>query len=132
MVKNPSVNAGDAGLIPGLGRSPGEGNGNPLQYSCLENPIDRGAWQATVHGGHKSQTQVSDHTTTCICHIFCIQSSANGHLSSSVSWLLWIMLQSTQECRYLFEILISIPLDIYPEFGSSVFNFYKEILYCLL
>ena len=40
----------DAGLIPGLGRSPGEGNGNPLQYSCLENPTDRGAWQATVHG----------------------------------------------------------------------------------
>ena len=43
-------NAGDLALIPGLGRSPGEGNGNPLQYSCLENPIDRGAWQATVHG----------------------------------------------------------------------------------
>ena len=52
MVKNPSANAGDAGdvsLIPGLGRSPGEGNGNPLQYSCLENPMDRGAWRATVH-----------------------------------------------------------------------------------
>ena len=42
--------AGDAGLIPGPGRSPGGGNGNPLQYSCLENPLDRGAWQATVHG----------------------------------------------------------------------------------
>ena len=52
VVKNPPANAGDAGdtgLITGLGRSPGEGNGNPLQYSCLENPIDRGAWQATVH-----------------------------------------------------------------------------------
>ena len=43
-------NAGDLGSIPGSGRSPGEGNGNPLQYSCLENPMDRGAWQATVHG----------------------------------------------------------------------------------
>ena len=43
-------NAGDLGLIPGSGRCPGEGNGNPLQYSCLENPMDRGAWQATVHG----------------------------------------------------------------------------------
>ena len=43
VVKNPPVNAGDAGLIPGSGRSPGEGNGNPLQYSCLENPMDRGA-----------------------------------------------------------------------------------------
>ena len=50
VVKNPPVNAGDVGSITGLGRSPGEGNGNPLQYSCLENPIDREAWQATVHG----------------------------------------------------------------------------------
>ena len=45
--------AGDAGPVPGLGRSPGGGHGNPLQYSCLENPMDRGAWQAIVHGGHK-------------------------------------------------------------------------------
>ena len=53
MVKNPPSNAGDAGdlgLIPGLGRSPGEGNGNPLQYSCLESSIDRGAWWATARG----------------------------------------------------------------------------------
>ena len=50
MVKNPPANAGDAGSIPGLGRSPGEGNGNPLQYSCLENPMDREAWNATVQG----------------------------------------------------------------------------------
>ena len=50
VVKHPPTNAGDMGLIPGLGISPGEGNGNPLQYSCLENSIDRGAWWATVHG----------------------------------------------------------------------------------
>ena len=49
-VKNPPANAGDAGLIPGSGRSPGGGNGNSLQYSCLENPMARGAWWATVHG----------------------------------------------------------------------------------
>ena len=49
LVKNLPANAGDAGSIPGLGRSPGEGNGNPLQYPCLENPMDRGAWRATVH-----------------------------------------------------------------------------------
>ena len=49
MVKNLPANAGDAGSIPGLGRSPGEGNINPLQYACLGNPMDRGAWQATVH-----------------------------------------------------------------------------------
>ena len=50
MVKNLHANAGGVGLVPGSGRSPGEGNGNPPQYSCLENPMDRGAWQATVHG----------------------------------------------------------------------------------
>ena len=53
MVKNPPANAGDIrdmGLIPGSGRSPGEKHGNPLQYSCLKNSMDRGAWQATVHG----------------------------------------------------------------------------------
>ena len=48
--KEAACNAGDPGSIPGSGRSPGEGNGNPLQYSCLENPRDRGVWQATVHG----------------------------------------------------------------------------------
>ena len=48
-----ACNAGDPGLIPGLGRSPGEVNGYPLQYSCLENSMDRGAWWATVHGDHK-------------------------------------------------------------------------------
>ena len=52
--------AEDPGLIPGLGRSSGEGNGNPLQYSCLENPMNRGAWRATVHGITKSQTPLSD------------------------------------------------------------------------
>ena len=50
MVKNLPANAGDAGSIPGSGRSPGGGNGNPLQYCCVENPMDRGAWRATVSG----------------------------------------------------------------------------------
>ena len=54
--KESACNAGDPGSIPGLGRSPGEGNGNPRQYSCLENFMDRGAWWATVHGVAKSQT----------------------------------------------------------------------------
>ena len=61
VVKNPSASAADAteaGSIPGLGRSPGRGNGNPLQYSCVENPMDRGAWWATVHGTAESQTQL--------------------------------------------------------------------------
>ena len=55
-VKASAHNAGDLGSIPGSGRFPGEGNGNPLQYSCLENPMDRGAWRATVHGVAKSRT----------------------------------------------------------------------------
>ena len=59
-VKTSACNAEDLGLIPGSGRSPGEGNGNPLQYSCLENPMDGGAWWATVHGVAKSQTRLSD------------------------------------------------------------------------
>ena len=58
--KESACNAGDPNLIPGLGRSPGEGNDSPLQCSCLENPLDRGAWWATVHGVAKSQVQLSD------------------------------------------------------------------------
>ena len=68
-----TCNAGDLGLIPGLGRSPREGKGNPLQYSCLGNPMDRGAWWATVHGVTKLRTRLSDfqlHLLSCITHNF--------------------------------------------------------------
>ena len=61
-VKASACNARDLGSIPGSGRCPGEGNGNPLQHSCLENSMDGGAWQATVRGVTKSQTQLSDFT----------------------------------------------------------------------
>jgi len=60
VVKNPPANAGDSSSIPGSGRSPGEGNGNPLQYSWLRNPTDRGCWQSMVHGFAKSRTQLKD------------------------------------------------------------------------
>ena len=66
MVKNSQSNAEDKGSIPGSGRSPGGGNGNPLQYSCLENPMDRGAWWAIVHGVAKeldTTEQLITHTT---------------------------------------------------------------------
>ena len=65
MVKNPSAIAGDTRdvrLIPGSGRSPGEGNGNPLQYFCLENPMDKGVWRATVYRVAKSWTQLTEMT----------------------------------------------------------------------
>ena len=58
--KESTCNAGDLGSVLGLGRSPGKGNGNPLQYSCLENSMDGGAWPATVHGLAKSRTRLSD------------------------------------------------------------------------
>ena len=80
-VKVSACNAGDLGSIPGLGRSPGEGNGNPLQYSCLENPMDRGAWWATVHGVAKSQTQLSDFTFTF--------TFISYHHRKSLQWLLY-------------------------------------------
>ena len=75
MVKNPPANAGDirdTGSIPGLGRSLGVGNGTPLQYSCLENFMDRGAWQGTIHGVAKNWTwlkQLSTHSFTLIADV---------------------------------------------------------------
>ena len=71
MVKNPPATAGDArdaGSIPGSEKPPGEGNGNPLQYSCLENPIDTGAWLATVHGVSKGRTRLG--MNVCVAAYF--------------------------------------------------------------
>ena len=77
LVKNPPANARNLGLIPGPGRAPGGGNGNPLQYSCLGNPMDRGTWRVTLHGVAKesdltyqlNNIHFSEHTCTCMhCH----------------------------------------------------------------
>ena len=70
-VKASACNEGNLGSVPGLGRSPGEGNGNPLQYSCLENPMDGGNWWATVHRVAKSQTRLSDFTFLLSCLTLC-------------------------------------------------------------
>ena len=78
-VKASACNAGDLGSIPGSGRSPGEGNGNPLQYSCLENPMDGGAWRATVHGVAKSETRLRDFT-------FTFREKAMAPHSSTLAW----------------------------------------------
>jgi len=68
VVKNPLGNARDVGSIPELGRSPGTGNGKPLQYSCLENSLDRRAWWATVHGVTKTRTRLSTHTIAYVTY----------------------------------------------------------------
>ena len=81
MVKNLPVNVGDVGSIPRSGRSPGVENGNPFQFSCLENSMDRGAWWATVHGIPKSQTRLSTHT---ILIIFRKHKPHLGHRLSAV------------------------------------------------
>ena len=67
--KESACNAGDPGLTPGSGRSPGEGNGNPLQYSCLENSMDRGAWQATVH--ETAELDMTERLTLSLSHFAC-------------------------------------------------------------
>ena len=82
-VKVSACNAGDLGSIPGWGRSPGEVNGNPLQYSCLENPMDEGAWWATVHWVAKSRTRLSDFTFTF--HFHALEKEMATH-SSVLAW----------------------------------------------
>ena len=86
VVKNLPGNAGDTrdeGPIPGLGRSPGGGHGNPLQYSCLENSMGRGAWEATVHGVAKSWTRLSDFTFTFRFH------ASEKEMATHLSFLAW-------------------------------------------
>ena len=78
--KESACNARDLGSVPGLGRSPGEGNGYPLQYSCLEIPMDRGAWRATVHGVAKNQKQILK-----IIHVYTCLSKHDSQLPKSVN-----------------------------------------------
>ena len=89
--KESTCNSGDAGLIPGSGRSPGEGNGNPLKYSCLGNPMNRRAWRATENGMAKSHTRLSDQTTaTRNMHILVAPSQLKIIYLKGTSWL-WII-----------------------------------------
>ena len=97
-VKNPPASAGDLGLIPESGRSPGGVNGNPLQYSCWDNPVDRGAWQVIVHWVPKCRTRLSMHACRCRLTIyvfsfqFLVISDCIHVLSSSMGW--WIIFKS--------------------------------------
>ena len=90
-VKASACNVGDLGSISGSGSSPGEGNGNPLQYSCLENPKDGGAWWATVHGVAKSQTRLSDFTSLHFTSL-AFSWSQLGHKDPTMSLLVCIEL----------------------------------------
>ena len=93
VIKNPSANAGDAGSVSGLGRFPRGGNGNPLQYSCLEKALDRGAWWAAVHGVTKSQTWPRTQTHTFISAVIWavsfLRSSRLDHIVSAGSCCVW-------------------------------------------
>ena len=90
VVKNLPINAGDMGSIPGSGGSPGVGNGNLLQYSCLENPMDRGAWQATVHG------DLTKHAQGCPCKKWSQQLKKCGLPSSKLLLTGWPESDSSQ------------------------------------
>ena len=94
-VKASAHNAGDLGSIPGLGISPGEGNGNPLQYSCLENPMDARAWWTTVHRVTKSQTQLSDFTFHST-HKWALYPTGEGTLEVLRSYEIKLSFESSQ------------------------------------
>ena len=110
--KESACNVEDWGLISGLGRSPGEGKGQPLQYSCLDNSIDRGAWQAAVHWVERSQTRLNDFHFH-VHHSCFIHSSVGGHL----------------DCFHILAIVNNAVMNIgvHISFQNNVFIFFKFI-----
>ena len=100
MVRNLPANAGDVGSIPGSGRSPGEGNGTPFQYSCLENPMDRGAWWATVHGVAKSRIRLSHFTFTFLCILATSSICTSINLLYLHQWMNYLKTNPSKLCTY--------------------------------
>ena len=114
LVKNPPTNAEDTrcGFDPGVGRSPGGGNGNPLQYSWLENPLDRGAWRATVPGVVKSQTRLNMHARkfhTCLSLHISVSLSITGCVSTWIPFFLcvfvYLTLQVSSLCSFISQMI---------------------------
>ena len=116
--KASAYNAGDLGLIPGSGISSGEGNGNPVQYSCLENPMDGGAWYLTVHEVAKSQTWLSDFTSL---HIL-----TTDEYTTLTVLLTWRLIQNT--CMNVYDSIIM--LDSRTSKNPN-FNCFHTIISCL-
>ena len=115
VMKNLPANAGDMNSILGPGRSPREGNGNPFQYSCLKNPMDRGAWYPTVHGAAKCWTLLSDWATATIscdmieslpppCYLFATYVICSLSLCFLFSFY-WFLLDKSKKCIILFYFL---------------------------
>ena len=138
VVKHPSANAedtGDMGLIPGFGKSPWGGNGNSLQYSCLENPLDRGAWQALVHGVAKNWTRLSNwaHThSLCSRHdVFGLkkQNSISNYDVETQSTI-WVIFQQREPCMLLWVLPSSLLAGSYlhPQAFPFVYLFCCQIL----
>ena len=134
--KESASNAGDLGSIPGLERSPGEGNGNPFQYSCLENSLDRGAWWTTFHGVAKSRTQLRDEhfisfqwcltsLHVLICHPCLLVGAMSLHVFCPLcTWIVSLLTvenesEVTQSCPTLCD-----PVDCSPP-GSSVHGIFQ-------
>ena len=128
-----ACNARDLGLIPGLGRSPEEGNGNPLQYSCLENPMDGGAWWATVHWVTKSGTQLSYFTFTFFILILKMEEKSNnfGILCLIMSRKVKTQLTHTQKfCAEYGESAVT--EQTCPKWSARVKSLMLEISLCIM
>ena len=119
-------------MIPGLGKSPREGNGNPLQYPCLENSMDEGAWQATVHGVTKSRTQLTNFTLIHVYYHIFIHSSVDGHLYCF--YVLAIVNSATMNTAVHVSLQIMFFSGHVPRsgiagpYGSSIFSFLRNLL----
>ena len=130
-VKNPPVSAGatgDMNLIPGSGRSPRGGNGTPLQYSCLENPMDRGAWQTTVHSVAKSWTQLKQLSMRACVGVYpSLCSDLSWKRGNIIDWPKWIV-QEVKEAVVRAAEVVELCLQLWALFSSALFQSQTGVL----